>query len=562
MACWPVAPQQCGGWLTTHGTPSGALIGILMHKGWEQIAAALGALMAGGAYLPVAADLPPDRIDDILDTGDVTQVLVQPETAALVPHRFAAGQVLRVTDGLDAEPIEPPMRDAAAQEALAYVLFTSGSTGTPKGVMVSHRNAVNLVTDINFRFGLQPQDRLFGISALNFDLSVWDIFGALSAGAALVLPREADKLSPDAWARLAARAEVTVWNSVPAVADLLLDAGLPDSLRLIMMSGDKVPVPLAHALNAVDGLKVMSLGGPTETTVWNVLHPVAGLSSEARRVPYGRPNSNNRLYVLDSLGRECPDWVAGELHAAGAGLARGYWKDEVRTAAAFADHAGLGERLYATGDVCLWQGDGVLDILGRTDFQVKVNGLRVELGEIEAHLLTVPEIEQAAAFAAPGQKGMRIGCAYVATTRPSVEDLREQLGKALPAYMVPGTFHCVPAMPLTANGKVDRKALIATLPDAAAAQAASRSVEDDVECALAEIWSSVLKTEVIDARADFAALGGTSLAAVRIVAEIARRFGCRLSVKDFTRAGNIERVARCLYPEPAIGTTVERSSWQ
>jgi pyochelin synthetase len=545
-------------WLAGRGDQSGKLVGVLMEKGWEQVAAALGILIAGGAYLPVAADLPPARIAEILVSAEAEFLLVQQQTARHVPPGFAQDRCLTVTGALDATPAAVPERRAEEQDALAYVLFTSGSTGKPKGVMVTHRNAVNLVADINARFAIGPDDRLFGISAFNFDLSVWDIFGALSAGAALVLPREADRLSPEAWAAQAGGAGVTAWNSVPAVAGMLLDAGLPPTLRLVLMSGDKVPMDLALALDAVEGLTVMSLGGPTETTVWNVLHPVNGLRPEAVRVPYGGPNRNNRLYVLDAHGRRCPDWVAGELHAAGAGVAKGYWKDPERTRASFFWHEALGERLYATGDVCFWRPDGVLEILGRTDFQVKINGLRVELSEIETRLAAHPAVEQAVACAVPGANGARLACAYVASGGVSDQELAAYLGESLPDYMVPGHFEAMEALPLTANGKVDRKTLIAALsvPNSVSG-ATSRPPQGDVEQALAAIWSDILKTDIRDATLDFAAFGGTSLAAVRIVSEIARRFGKRIAVRDFNRVATIEALARHLDAASAAGTAAE-----
>lgn len=546
------------------GDQNGKLVGVVMNKGWEQLAAALGILMAGGAYLPVAADLPPARIAEILQSGEATHVLTQPDTPTLVPADVPVDRILVVTDALAGAVPDAGSRDAADQDALAYVLFTSGSTGKPKGVMVTHRNAVNLVTDINARFSITPDDRFFGISAFNFDLSVWDIFGALSAGAAVVLPAESDRLSPDRWVAQAAATGVTVWNSVPAIVGMALECGLPDCLRLVMMSGDKVPVDLARALLSVPGLTVMSLGGPTETTVWNVLHQVTGLSADAVRVPYGRPNGNNRLHVLDARGRPCPDWVAGDLHAAGAGVARGYWKDAARTDAAFFWSDMIGDRLYTTGDVCFWRPDGVLEILGRSDFQVKINGLRVELGEIETRLAAHPAVEKAAALAIAGAEGQQLVCACVARAgmRIDAAALSAHLANALPDYMVPQAFVALDAMPLTPNGKVDRKALIAMLadatrPGAATAAQPARAPEGEVETAVAAIWSDILKVPDPAANIAFAALGGTSLSSVRIVAEIARKLGQRITVKEFTALGSIEAVARHLQDRRALGTAAE-----
>lgn len=560
--------RACGiaNWLRDHDLAQEALVGVVMHKGWEQIAAALGILMAGGAYLPVDAGFPTDRIAAVLDRGDAALVLTTPSVAPALSAITDPKALLLVTDQLKGtvQSFLPDNRRAQSADTLAYVLFTSGSTGVPKGVMIPHSNAVNLVRDINDRFAVTAQDRLFGISAFNFDLSVYDIFGGLAAGAAIVLPEPDAALDPEAWARQAAAQDVTLWNSVPAIAQMLLesDTGLPPRLRVMMMSGDKIPSHLPHALvTAKPDLQVMSLGGPTETTVWNILNDVTDLPQDATLVPYGYPNANNRAYILDAMGRPCPDWVAGELHAAGAGVARGYWKDPERTAQTFFHHNGLNERLYATGDVARYRPDGLIEILGRSDFQVKINGFRVELSEVETHLTAHPMVQRVVVTALSGPQGSLLAAVVVAQDGRSVQadELRDYLAERLPAYMVPSVYAMRDSLPLTANGKVDRKALGDLHVDIAPTQTQSdpSAPEGEIECRIAQIWEGVVQRAVVDANMRLAELGGSSLSAVRIATQIGRETGVRLPIRNLDRHDTVRAQARHVIAGLASKTAAE-----
>ncbi|MET3139437.1 pyochelin synthetase [Undibacterium sp. GrIS 1.2] len=536
-------------WLRAQGLGHDQPVAIIMHKGWEQIAAALGTLMAGGCYLPIDAAFPLERITQIMALATPAAALVQTgSTSALsVP-------VLEVMAGMAADhtPYLPSNRPEQEQNSLAYILFTSGSTGTPKGVMIEHLSAVNLVTHINARFEITPQDRTFGISAFHFDLSVFDIFCTLDAGAALVLPAPDEIRAPESWSHRAAVHKVTVWNSVPAIVQMLLEsnAGLPPALRLILMSGDKIPAPLPAALvRAKPELQVIAAGGPTETTVWNILIDVTAQPADALLVPYGFPITNNRYYVLDQRGRVCPDWVVGQLHAAGAGVARGYWRDSERSAKAFFEHLGLEEHLYATGDLGRVRPDGCIEILGRSDFQVKINGNRIELSEIDFLLSKHPDVDTAVACVIDTAAGQILTAFIVAKTGHSVDmdALREMLEQSLPAYMVPQIFSALDRLPLTDNAKVDRKALAAMRIDAVPSTEEERRVPSgNVETAIAAIWENVLKIPVTNAHLRYERLGGSSLSAVRIATEINRHFGVRLPLRELDRLNTVATQASYL----------------
>ncbi|MER7164052.1 amino acid adenylation domain-containing protein, partial [Streptomyces lydicus] len=391
-------------WLIDRGAGPGVLVGIVMDKSWEQVVAALGILKTGAAYVPVDAAMPGRRLRMIVESAGIELVLT----------RSAVADGLDLPDGIrslhvDTEPAEtgassPLPSSPARPDDLAYVIFTSGSTGVPKGVMIEHAAAVNTIQDVNDRFDVTAGDRVLALSALNFDLSVYDVFGLLAAGGALVLPDASAQREPAAWLELVNRHRVTIWNSVPALMDMFVAhvraLGGPPSLRVVMMSGDWIPVTLPGAIaSALPNARVWSLGGATEASIWSIQYPITGVAPEWTSIPYGRPMRNQRFHVLDEALRPRPAWVPGDLYIAGAGLARGYLGDEAKTRAAFLRHPVTGERLYRTGDLGRYLPDGTIEFLGRADSQVKIQGHRIELGEVEAALLRRPDVRAAAAVA-------------------------------------------------------------------------------------------------------------------------------------------------------------------
>lgn len=516
-------------WLRDRGLRRDELAGLVMRRGPEQIIGILAVVMAGGAYLPVDAGLPAERIGYLLRDGAVRHVLT------------STGWRGDGVDVLDVDPRTPaaaaswaPAPDASPDD-LAYVLYTSGTTGEPKGVMVSHRAVANVVADCNARFGVGPADRFFAISAFSFDLSVYDVFGALSAGAALVLPDADLAADPAHWLGLCQRLGVTVWNSVPAIARLLAEQAGPDqlpALRLVMMSGDRIPATLPGTLRQLKpGLTLVSLGGPTETTIWNISHPIGDAGDE--RIPYGRPNANNRAYILDADGMDAPDWVTGEICAAGTGLARGYWADQERTRARFGYDQARGERLYRTGDLGRYLPDGNIDILGRDDFQIKINGYRIEAGEVEARLTAIDAVKQAVVVRQPGTAGDRLAAHLVPAgqDRPGEDRIREALSEHLPGYMIPALVVWRDSLPLSRNGKVDRAALAASTP-VAAGEPGVITPDSGMSRELARLWAEVLRVAETDIGpdTDFFDLGGDSLAAARVFTAVRRRFGTGITL--------------------------------
>ena len=381
--------------------PAGRLVGIAMEKGAEQVVAVLAVLLSGNAYVPVDIQQPRARKQAIVADAGVTCLLTQRH---LAEQECYSGVPTHVVD-LGVPPLgaafDPPQ---VAPHARAYLIYTSGTTGQPKGVVMTHDAATNTVLDINARIGLCEGDVVLGLSGLGFDLSVYDIFGTLAAGAHLVLPAASRRSNPGHWVELMQAHAVTVWNSVPAQADMLLqhiqaEGPAPlTALRCMLLSGDWVPVGLAPALQSFKpSLRVISLGGATEAAIWSIWHPIEAADARRTSIPYGLPLTGQDVHVLNGRGQECPVGTVGEIHISGVGLAQGYHGDPEKTAERFFIRRLDGQRLYRTGDLGRYMPGGEIEFLGREDQQVKIRGHRVELGEIASVLEEHPHVASAAA---------------------------------------------------------------------------------------------------------------------------------------------------------------------
>jgi len=548
------------------GARPNRLVAVVLEKGWEQVVAVLAVVKAGAAYLPIDPGLPAERFRLLLTHGEVELALTIPRTEAGLdwPEGVRRLWVAEEPPGVPVEPLEP----VAGPGDLAYVIFTSGSTGLPKGVMIDHRGAVNTILDVNERFGVGPADRVLAVSALNFDLSVYDVFGLLAAGGAVVVPEPEAVRDPSRWPERMRRDRVTIWNAVPALLEMLVEHAsgrpdvVPESLRLVLLSGDWIPVALPGRLRElVPGAEVISLGGATEASIWSILHPVVPEDTARPSIPYGRPMRNQTFHVLDQDLEPRPVWVPGDLYIGGIGLALGYWRDEERTRASFLVHPRTGERLYRTGDRGRYLPGGEIEFLGREDLQVKVHGHRIELGEIEAALAQHPAVE-ACVVAAPGERTSRRLVAWFVLRPGEVadgEDLARFLRSKLPAYMVPSAFVLIDRIPLTANGKMDRRALPAPEAVPAALEAAedARAPRTPMEEILCSLCAQVLRRERVTGADSFFELGGHSLLATRLLSRIREAFGVELPLRAVFEAANVASLARAVERERRIGAGVE-----
>ena len=533
--------------LQQRGVTPNTLIAVVMEKGWEQVVAVLGILQAGAAYLPIDPAYPTERVAYLLRHGQAKLALTQPWL------------VKKIEWPSDVEPVAldstmlarntAPVKDIANSESLAYVIYTSGSTGLPKGVMIDHRGAVNTILDINQRFAVSPQDRVLALSSLSFDLSVYDIFGTLAAGGSIVFPDDSGVgRDPLHWLELLRRYGVTIWNSVPALIELMVEQArvAPSQrghrLRLVMLSGDWIPILLPQQVQALfSEAQVISLGGATEASIWSILYPIGEVPAGWKSIPYGKPMVNQTFHVLRNTLEPSPVWVPGELFIGGVGVALGYWQDQERTRASFIVHPGTGERLYRTGDLGRYLPDGNIEFLGREDFQIKVHGYRVELGEIEAALTGHSEVLTAVVVAKGKAQERRLVAYFVPRqieAPPEESVLRTFLESALPRYMVPSSFVMLPALPLSANGKVDRGAL----PDPKAQNQMSVAAACDER--LVRLVKSILKKEDIAPEANILSLGATSIDVIRIVNQVQREFGFRPDIRVFYDHPSIAALAR------------------
>ena len=528
------------------------LVAVVMAKGWEQCAAVLGILAAGAAYLPIDPELPDERIRFLLAHGEVRAVLTQSHLAAAGASRFGeVDTVLGVDELAPATPTDPDARPSpAGPDDLAYVIFTSGSTGLPKGVMIDHRGALNTVVDVNERFGVGPADRVLALSSLSFDLSVYDIFGPLAVGGTVVVPDADTQHDPAAWLDLVRTAGVTIWNSVPALMELLVEHlsvnEATSTLRLVLLSGDWIPVTLPERIRrALGAPEVISLGGATEASIWSILHPIGEVPAGWTSIPYGRPMKNQTFHVLDDALRPRPVGVAGQLYIGGIGLAKGYLRDRAKTDAGFVVHPATGERLYRTGDLGRFLPGGDIEFLGREDFQVKVQGYRIELGEIEVTLMQHPGVRAAVVVIQGDPRGAKRLVAFVVpqAAHEMPTDVREFLRTKLPAYMVPELYLEIDALPLTANGKVDRRALVVPgeVVDEAAAQ--YQAPRTPIEEAVAEVWSAMLKVDRVSVHDNFFLLGGDSLLAMRAVVHLRKALDLEIPVRVLFDSETLEDTA-------------------
>ncbi|WP_207386599.1 non-ribosomal peptide synthetase [Protofrankia symbiont of Coriaria ruscifolia] len=548
--------------LVEDGVEPGEPVAVTLPKGPHQVVAVLGVLAAGGCYVPIGVEQPALRRAAMCQQAGIRFLVGDPATAGHGP----GPRLVTARRAQEHAPLAAPV--AVDPDSPAYVIFTSGSTGTPKGVEISHDAAANTVADVTGRFGLGDDDRVLALSALDFDLSVFDLFGLLGVGGALVLPAEEERRDAGRWLALARAHGVTVWNTVPTLLEMLLIAAEEDTapigLRLALVSGDWVGLDLPDRLREREErrCRLVALGGATEASIWsNAFETAGGTGPDWRSVPYGFPLENQRYRVVDGRGRDRPDWASGELWIGGRGVARGYRGDPGRTAERFVNESGC--RWYRTGDLGRYRPDGTLEFLGRMDHQVKIGGHRLELAEIEAALEAFPDTRRAAVVAVgePRRRSLHAFLERRAAAAPredtaaaddrTLTRARTFLAERLPAYAIPPRLTLLDALPLTANGKVDRAVLNQL--DATRGDSSATPPTGPLESVVAALWRDLLGTEVLDRDANFFVLGGDSILALRLVGRLRARFGVEIAIRRFLAAPTVERLAAEL-GELGVGT--------
>jgi amino acid adenylation domain-containing protein len=553
--------NRLANYLRKRGIDTESLIGIYLERSIDMVVALLAVLKAGGSYVPLDPAYPPERIGFILEDAGVA-VLMSESTllGALAPeHKNNAIALDAFATEIAKESQQAPVVNMKS-ENLAYVLYTSGSTGKPKGVQITHRNLVNFLCSMQREPGLTAKDVLVGVTTLSFDIAGLEIYLPLISGARLLLASRAEASDGRLLLGLLERKRPTIMQATPATWHMLIEAGWQGNAKLkALCGGEALPADLAEQL-LPRCRELWNMYGPTETTIWSSVYRV---QSAMPTTPIGKPIANTTFYVLDAQLQPVPIGVGGELYIGGHGVARGYYHRPELTAEKFVVDpfaADASARMYRTGDVARYLADGNVQYLGRTDFQVKIRGFRIELGEIETVLAKHPAVQQAIVAARVDSPGDKRLVAYVVPQggqHLGVSEMRAQVKHSLPDYMVPSVFVELDALPLTPNGKVDRKALAKREIEAFTSGAVVEA-RDPLEKQLLEVWKAILRTPNVGITDNFFHLGGHSLMAARLLAEVEKTVGRNIPLAALFRGPTVESMAKLLRegtesnPDPII----------
>ncbi|MBO4205370.1 non-ribosomal peptide synthetase [Micromonospora echinofusca] len=524
-----------------------SLVGVYLRRGVDLVVALLAVWRAGGAYVPLDPTHPADRRRWIIGETGVDVLLTQVDLldeGLVGPTRVVCLDADRIPAGPDTAPDVPIHPDHAA-----YVLYTSGSTGRPKGVVITHRGIGNRVAWTVRRPGLAAGDRVLQKTPVSFDAAGWEFFAPLICGATVVLAPDGADRDPAALVAEIIRSGTTVLQGVPSVLHLLVeeaDWSRCHSLRLVFSAGEPLHAELCQRLRTAPGVQVWNTYGPTECAIDVTAQPVDP-DQRTGPVPIGRPLDNLRLQVLDGNRRPVPVGVVGDLYVGGAGLGRGYLNRPDLTADRFVpdEYGPPGARLYRTGDQVRWRTDRTLEFVGRSDDQVKVNGVRIEPAEVEAVLAAHPDVRRAVVVATGEPGGPRQLAAYVAGRRPLTgAELRAFLTDRLPEPLVPAVFVPVDEFPLTTSGKIDRSALPPL--DSSADRPDHQAPRTEAERLVARVWQRLLDVDRVGVHDDIHQLGGSSLVTIRLAGRLAAESGIRLDLRDLLTATTVAQQAALL----------------
>lgn len=537
-------------YLREKGVVSDQSVGLLVKRTMDYPVGVLAILKAGGAFVPIDADLPSERLAYILKDSGAKLLLISPE----LMDRFSVDDsVTVIPTNIALEPADCP-DTTSLPDNLAYMIYTSGSTGQPKGVMIEHQSIVHFVYSLSRLWDFSPGARLLCAASISFDISVMELLLAAMNGAVLVLAQEHEVSIPRNMVELIQSAEVNMLCVTPGRMELLLSdkqgAACLRDFREVGMGGDVLPEKLLAQVQQATGARIINFYGPTEITVCCTCTDV----TNARVPNIGKPMHNVKAYILDAHKNPVPIGVPGELYIGGRGVARGYINKPELTAERFVeDPFRKGETLYRTGDLARWYPLGEIEFLGRIDQQVKLRGYRIELGEIENRLLQVPGVAACAVTDREDTDGRKFLCAYLVGKPPAKAMLRSHLLRDLPAYMVPSWFVTVESLPYNTSGKVARNLLPDPLVTREALIDDYMPPETDTEVLLAKIWSGVLNVKAIGRNDSFFDIGGDSLSIVRVLAQVQLHFSVEVRLEDVNRSPYLKDFAALIDAAEAQG---------
>ncbi|MGF6190993.1 non-ribosomal peptide synthetase [Serratia sp. 2723] len=557
-------------WLAVH-TVQEALIAIDLPRGALQAIVALGILLAGRAYLPLAEGLPDARAADVIRLSGCDWVI---NTASHQHPRYPFGTHCQALDAIFSTS---HLRDEfhftqGKAHDLAYVIYTSGTTGTPKGVAIEHSAITNTLLTMNRLFHVSPRDNILAIADLAFDLSVYDLFGSWLAGATVISLSAQDAKEPASWLNTIRQHQISIWNSVPAMLQMLLQyceqeniASLPE-LRQIWLSGDRIsPRLIAQAYRLCPNASITSLGGATEGAIWSIYHPLSRDTQYRNAIPYGVALPNQNMWVLDEDLKPCGYGVTGDIYIGGTGVAREYWHDRQTTAGSFIACSELGGRLYRTGDRGRWNRCDYIEFLGREDQQVKLQGFRVELGDIEFVLKNNALVAEACVVCCNDpDSGARHLEAYITLTSEGKSSaqaevqLREHVSTALPAYMTPTRYHVIEHFPLSRNGKLDRSLLFS---NDTPLQAQRNPIPQTFTAELLHLQMLLAETlgcepNQIDPHASFFGNGGSSLSGITFLGKIKHALNVELTLAEILGYQQLTSLAKRIRQNPPLALSV------
>jgi amino acid adenylation domain-containing protein len=517
------------------------IIGISMEKGWQQVVAVIGIVKAGCAYLPIDSNLPKERIEYILKESNAKYILTQEwlihkyQDINKVYNFSVLDNILQEENDVDRIKVNIQEHD------LIYTIYTSGSTGNPSGVMIEHIGLGNAIMSTNNTYHMGENDSIIAMTPLHHDMSVYDIFGMLSAGGKIVIPDEKVRKEPALLADLLLKERVSIWNSVPSLIDVFVDYisekpdKIPSFLRYVFLGGDWISIETCKKLfKLINNLTIISVGGPTETTMWNIWFPFKKVDNSWNKIPYGVPIHNTKYYIFNNIMEDCPIWVPGRIYSSGIGVARGYQNDENKTKNRFVYHPKTKERLFDSGDLGYYLPDGNIAILGRADNQVKINGIRIEIEEIEIVLKKCPGVDNSAVVL-DDSMGMNRIIAFVVGEVLIVESIIEYLRKKLPEYMLPKDIIIVPEILLSANHKVDRKRMIKeyiTYGKEDVQQEVASTLDYNLEEEITNLIKEVLKVDSIGLDINITDVGATSIELIKIINQLERNYHKRMELAE------------------------------
>lgn len=538
--------------LIKRGCKAGDRIMVYMPKGIRQVCMVLAITYIGAVYVPMDYQYPIKTLLKCVENVDAKVIITSHEKSGLFDEKdIYVPDLKNVHDVEEFAPAEISIDD------LLTIIHTSGSTGMPKAVMVTHKGLYNSLAFTNSKFGVNENDRCIALTNLAHDMEMYDIFGMLLAGAGILMPYQESSIDPRYWLNKMKQHKVTIWNSVPAFASMILDEIKPEDkdvfseMRLMIFGGDYLKCETVKSIWSLNkDITIVNVGGPTETTLWNIYHVVTEDDINKGIIPYGRPIFNTKYYLLNEKLEEVPIGVVGMMYCAGIGITKGYLNDEKSTNSNYFIYEKTGERIYKTGDLGKYNENGEIIFCGREDQQIKINGKRIELNEINTALRNIDKIKDCTVLFDKDKKQLT---AFIISDDISDGNIiQEQLSQVLPRYMIPSRYVKIDEIPLTKNGKVDRKKLLSLDNQTISHNRQSREVKTELEGKILDICKEFLCSD-IDLDSEFFMVGGDSLLAVKLLAKLREEFDISISLTELFGKNTIgewcDLIANKLDPE-------------